>query len=117
MIRTNNRVKTASELTALAGLSCGASVVLSFDGVDWEALRGNTSYPFETLCCQGRRGYTSVELYKLRIKIEELAHGRSRVTAYTSDGRLCVSYQYMALADRKFIGACVQMWCAERGQA
>ena len=92
-------------------------MVLSFDSVDWEALRGNTSYPFETLCCQGRRGYTSVELYKLRIKIEELAHGRSRVTAYTSDGRLCVSYQYMALADRKFIGACVQMWCAERGQA
>ena len=107
MTRTNNRVKTASELTALAGLSCGASVVLSFEGVDWQALRGNTSYPFET----------SVELYNLRIKIEELAHGRSRVTAYTSDGRMCVSYQYMTLADRKFIGACVQMWCAERGQA
>lgn len=59
----------------------------------------------------------SVDLRRLRIKLEEFDRGRSRVTVYTSDGRMNVGYQYLSVADRKFIGACVQMWCAERGQA
>lgn len=117
MTRTNKRAKTASELTALAGLSCGASVVLSFDGVDWEALRGNTSYIFEKMGFQGRTGYMSVDLRRLRIKLEEFDRGRSRVTVYTSDGRMNVGYQYLSVADRRFVGSCVQLWSTERGQA